>query len=49
LYCTLNLLKFIVMERIITYISPEITILEIQMEQCLALSNFEYDDEGFEY
>lgn len=49
MYWSHNPLKFIVMERIITYISPEITVLEIQMEQCLALSNFEYDDEGFEY
>lgn len=28
MYCTRNLLKFIVMERIITYNSPEITVLD---------------------
>lgn len=31
------------------YLTPEVTVLELQMEQCLALSDFEYLDDGFEY
>jgi hypothetical protein len=32
-----------------SYLTPEVTVLELQMEQCLALSDFEYLDDGFEY
>lgn len=32
-----------------TYLTPEVTVLELQMEQCLALSDFDYIDDGFEY
>lgn len=31
-----------------SYLTPEVTVLELQMEQCLALSDFEYLDDGFE-
>ena len=38
------------MEKAMTsYLTPEVTVLELQMEQCLALSDFEYIDDGFEY
>ncbi len=32
-----------------SYLTPEVTVRELQMEQCLALSDFEYLDDGFEY
>mgnify|MGYP003392578127 FL=1 len=31
-----------------SYLTAEVTVLELQMEQCLALSDFEYLDDGFE-
>ncbi|GEM_PF-4850215 len=37
------------MEKIvIPYLAPEVTILELQVEQCLTLSDFDYIEDGFE-
>jgi hypothetical protein len=32
----------------VPYLTPEVMVLELQVEQCLALSDFEYLDDCFE-